>query len=309
MSLTVGSLTKRRVFVSVAALSQLFACGVVDESQSPETEDPAVSQSAIVKQDSCGHSHPRPHGSWCGRFGCGGRPIVKECSRQRVVRGRIVTEAINENRACGDDDPCKGEQTCQAGRCVALQPPVIDDGDPCTLDACDRSVGITHVPVADGTACSDGNLCNGLELCVAGKCEAGTPPAVDDNDPCTIDSCNEASGASHVAAADGTPCPDGNRCNGDELCVAGTCAAGTPVVVDDGDPCTADACDTAMGAIHVPIEGCSATCDAPVFEPFVYTNSTAAIVETADLTWDLWVYRDRLSDEDEPRWQYRRAGD
>lgn len=37
-------------------------------------------------------------------------------------------------------------------------------------------------------------------------------------------------------------CQDGLFCNGTESCVSGGCAAGTPVVCVDGDPCTNDLC-------------------------------------------------------------------
>jgi hypothetical protein len=58
-------------------------------------------------------------------------------------------------------EPC-GEMECD--------PADIDDGDPCTIDACDADGGVTHTPAADGTSCEDGNVCNGHECCQAGKC-------------------------------------------------------------------------------------------------------------------------------------------
>ena len=39
--------------------------------------------------------------------------------------------------------------------------------------------------------CSDNLFCNGNETCIAGTCQAGTPPAVDDNVSCTNDGCDE----------------------------------------------------------------------------------------------------------------------
>jgi alpha-tubulin suppressor-like RCC1 family protein len=78
----------------------------------------------------------------------------------------------------------------------------IDDANLCTIDACDPVLGVTHAPLAAGTLCSDGNVCNGLEVCTAGgSCGAGTPLATDDHNPCTADSCDPSRGVSHVTDA------------------------------------------------------------------------------------------------------------
>lgn len=50
------------------------------------------------------------------------------------------------------------------------------------------------------------------------------PPAVDDGNPCTADSCDPVAGIQHVPVAANTSCDDGNACNGSESCDgAGTC--------------------------------------------------------------------------------------
>jgi hypothetical protein len=47
---------------------------------------------------------------------------------------------------CLDANPCNGDEICDgAGACAQIIPPVIDDGDACTLDACEPASGITHV--------------------------------------------------------------------------------------------------------------------------------------------------------------------
>ena len=157
--------------------------------------------------------------------------------------------------ACADGDLCNGDETCDgAGACQAGTPPAVDDGNPCTADSCDPATGVQHDPEPAGTACADGDLCNGDETCDgAGVCQAGTPPPVDDGNPCTIDACDPQSGVVHLPEPSGLACPDGDLCNGDEACDgAGACQAGTPPVVDDGNPCTADSCDPATGVQHDP---------------------------------------------------------
>jgi cysteine-rich repeat protein len=52
--------------------------------------------------------------------------------------------------------------------------------------------------VLDGVACSDGDVCNGEEMCEVGICAPGTPLDCDDGDDCTADSCDEVTGCAHT---------------------------------------------------------------------------------------------------------------
>jgi hypothetical protein len=107
----------------------------------------------------------------------------------------------------------------------------------------------------DGTPCDDSSACTSGDMCMAGACLSGMPVPIDDSNPCTADACDAALGVAHIPVAAGTPCSDGNACNGTELCSAiGTCLAGQAPVVDDNNPCTTDACDPAQGVTHTPLE-------------------------------------------------------
>jgi Dictyostelium (slime mold) repeat len=107
--------------------------------------------------------------------------------------------------------------------------------------------------------CSDGDLCDGIERCVAGTCTPPTAPlACDDGDPCTVDGCDPNAGCSHADVAcpstcgpgdDGLRCSDGTACTVNDTCAGGVCT-GTPLACDDGDPCTADACDATFGCVY-----------------------------------------------------------
>ncbi len=158
--------------------------------------------------------------------------------------------------ACDDATVCNGREVCSAsGQCQAGTPLALDDGNPCTADTCDAALGVGHAQLAAGTACSDGNECNGLEQCAAnGACQAGSSPNLDDGNPCTIDSCSAASGIKHAASPTGTSCSDGDACNGNEACNAAGACVNTPLSVDDGNPCTADSCDSLSGVRHIPID-------------------------------------------------------
>lgn len=43
---------------------------------------------------------------------------------------------------------------------------------------------------------------------------------------------------------------------GDEVCASGTCGVATALDCDDGDMCTADACDATSGCSNTGIDGC-----------------------------------------------------
>lgn len=141
---------------------------------------------------------------------------------------------------------------------------IFDDGNPCTTDSCDPVQGPIHTPIEDGIDCSDGNVCNGMETCQDGICIAGTPPDIDDNNPCTSDSCDSIQGPIHTPVEDGIECLDGDLCNGTETCQAGQCTDGEPLAIDDGNPCTEDSCDPVLGVSHLPTTpGTVCSCTTP----------------------------------------------
>jgi RHS repeat-associated protein len=189
----------------------------------------------------------------------------------------VIAESNESNNAATSAAMVVGAFSCQR----AASP--IDDGNPCTTDACDPVRGVTHDPVVPGTGCSDGNYCNGFETCDgAGTCLSGLAPQIDDGNPCTADSCDPATGVWHTPLAVGTSCSDGNVCNGVEACNgAGTCQAGTPPGTDDHDPCTADSCDPVLGVRHTRIASCTVVPPdpatlAPANDPTVATDIAAS---------------------------------
>ncbi len=189
--------------------------------------------------------------------GSGDSCTVHECTSTGCVHSPRA-----DGTACDDRNACTSTDQCSAGQCVggALLDP--SDGNPCTADACDPLTGISHTPLPIGTSCSDGNPCNGEEVCgVAGGCIPGIAPGLDDGNPCTVDLCDPALGIVHLPAAVGTSCADANACNGAETCDgAGACVAGTPPTTDDGNPCTADACDPTVGVTHTPLPAGDLAC-------------------------------------------------
>ncbi len=178
--------------------------------------------------------------------------------------GSVTHTPAPNGTACDDSNVCNGHEACQAGSCQTGVPLTLDDGNPCTADSCSPTSGVTHQPVAAGTACDDFTVCNGQETCsLGGQCLAGVPLAVDDDNPCTIDSCSAVGGVEHLPAPAGTSCSDGDACNGQEQCSAsGACVTTSPPVLDDGNPCTVDTCSPGSGSVqHTPLPGGASCAD------------------------------------------------
>jgi Dictyostelium (slime mold) repeat len=159
--------------------------------------------------------------------------------------------AVTDGQPCGDLDPCNGAETCVGGTCMSGPPAGCSDSNPCTTEMCVPGVGCQFTNVGDGTPCDDLTVCNGAETCLGGFCTPGTQLMCDDANPCTTDACDAALGCQHTALPDGASCDDSTVCNGAEMCSAGVCQPGTPLVCDDLNPCTDDACDSSSGCFAI----------------------------------------------------------
>lgn len=162
----------------------------------------------------------------------------------------------------GPDAPCR-VRACVNGSCTTL-PKVEANGLPCetgnlcTADVCDNGVckkgpvdvicpdeqcqtcnpstGICE-PIANGTPCNDGNPCTLNDTCQAGICTPGALKDCDDNNECTTDFCDPATGLCvHQPVLNGLPCETGNLCTGD-FCENGTCKQGPVNVTCPDEQC------------------------------------------------------------------------
>lgn len=192
-------------------------------------------------------------------------------------------DTIANGTPCGSGDICSGAPTCQIGQCVSNQPlpdgtscsdachpggkcasgtcnlgteKNCDDHNPCTVDSCDAALGCVHDDVTDGTACTPAGGGNGTGTCQQGRCRNQAPAACNDNNPCTTDALDPVVGCVHTMVADGTECSKSavkNLCKAINTCQAGICTAGSAPSCNDGNACTQDKCDPALGCIHTTI--------------------------------------------------------
>jgi hypothetical protein len=123
-----------------------------------------------------------------------------------------------------------------------------DDGNPCTVEACDPFLGCVSFVVPDLTPCDNGDACRvNSDFCINGVCEDGCvdpfahgcilaqwcgddgtcqelPLDCDDGNPCTIESCDPTLGyCVSMEAPDGDPCDDENPQTINDQCINGNC--------------------------------------------------------------------------------------
>ena len=193
------------------------------------------------------------------------------------------------NRTCpASVGECDGGAVCDpgSGLCVDLADDPLStecelDGDLCTIDHCDGFGACVPLDVVDCSGLVD--QCNDAECDPGtGDCEVMpkplSTPCERDNNLCTNDHCDGQGGCVLLGivdcedpappceggqacdpgdgmcvdlpdAPDGTPCPDGAYCNGEETCLAAVCTPGDPPC-DDADDCTADSCDEDLDQCH-----------------------------------------------------------
>jgi hypothetical protein len=167
--------------------------------------------------------------------------------------GVCEVDPFEDGSACDDGDPCTVDEVCAGGLCGGVTKDCAEAAGPCMAGACDPETGACGVPVEDGIACDDLDVCTANDHCQSGQCVG--------HEVCFC-----------VGQPDGTPCDDGYTCTEDDACVADGCK-GQPIdcsslnsachvgacdatngecvakplsdgsVCDDGDPCTqSDAC-------------------------------------------------------------------
>ena len=169
------------------------------------------------------------------------------------LQGCVKKEVVGSK--CDDGNACTVNEKCDKGLCTG-SPRNCDDGLVCSKDSCDKDAGCLYAVTA-GSKCDDGNSCTAGDLCAkGGACVPGPGLSCDDNNGCTTDACDPASGCTHKAL-DGIGCSDGDSCTQTDKCVAGACK-GVGKSCDDGLVCTSDGCDPAGGCSHKVQQG--ATC-------------------------------------------------
>jgi hypothetical protein len=158
---------------------------------------------------------------------------------------------------CNDGIFCNGSDTCSAGSC-SVHPGIgcpVADGDADCSESCNESANNCTAPDPNGSACNDGQFCNGADTCSAGACSihVGDPCTGPDGDADCKESCDEIVDVCGTFDPQGSPCNDGLFCNGADSCIAGFCTTHV------GDPCPgADGDGDCTESCHETSDSCTA---------------------------------------------------
>ena len=192
-----------------------------------------------------------------------------------------------EGHPCKDGNPCTDDDKCDAGGlCLPGSAHECTAQHPCKKAWCNETAKEGTNPCVlewkqEGVGCNDGDACTDDDMCVpAGEdapdlqC-AGEPIDCDDDNPCTLNSCNEETGCGFEDKADNTPCQlPPQYCGEKGKCLNGECGADDVVVCDDNVACTVDVCD-AGECQHQPD-------DTPCEDGNVCTADTCGVVGGCD---------------------------
>ncbi|MBM4355529.1 MAG: hypothetical protein FJ109_17360, partial [Deltaproteobacteria bacterium] len=169
--------------------------------------------------------------------------------------------ACQDGATCPDGFVCKDSITVDG---IGVKQCVSGAG---TCDCSAKSVGVSAWTPCAST--NDWGTCTGKRVCSAdglSACDAPTPApescngldddcdgdadeaTCDDGNACTQDACLGADGCQNDPLS-GTECVDGDICTVGDHCQEGVCS-GKPIVCDDDDPCTDDACSGLGDCVH-----------------------------------------------------------
>ncbi|SJM92816.1 DUF1566 domain-containing protein [Crenothrix polyspora] len=167
------------------------------------------------------------------------------------VAGCVHTP-VATGTSCDDSNVCTQNDVCSSGVCTGSTVTCSDDGNVCTTASCDPTLGC--IQNNNTAACDDANGCTLGDVCSGSRCQAGAPKSCNDNNTCTTDQCNPATGS--CAYVNNTvSCTDNNNCTTGDVCSNGVCKPGTTLSCDDNNPCTAESCDAISGCVHTPVVG------------------------------------------------------
>jgi len=110
-----------------------------------------------------------------------------------------------------------------------------------------NNTAVDMTEVIDGSPCDDGNVCTTMDACSSGACVGGPLLDCNDGNVCTDETCLPGTGCKYTNNTNA--CDDANACTTADKCGNGQCIGGPPPVCNDGDVCTDDTCDNAIGCV------------------------------------------------------------
>lgn len=203
---------------------------------------------------------PCDDGEACTEDSCDG---AGSCHHTSVSIGT----SCDAGNKCTTGDTCDGAGSCLPGETTV--PEDCKDDEPCTIDGCDPSAlggegDCSQTILENGAGCDDGDLCTNVDVCTGGEChgflapddtvDQSEAPFCDDDNACTLSSCDPTEGCQHEDVELGSPCSDGDACTAIDSCKSGVCVPGDPLDCDDSTQCLDSSCDSGIGCVSEEID-------------------------------------------------------
>lgn len=214
--------------------------------------DPAKGCLHVAQEGACDDGNACTTGDHCDKGKCliGGILSCDDgnvCTQDSCDPGQGCIHLLSD-APCDDGDVCTTGDHCSLGGCVGSGTLVCNDGNGCTLDSCDKTVGCLFEPQAGD--CDDGNACTLNDQCTNGQCKGGPALGCNDDNVCTTDSCDPQQGCVH--SLNQAPCDDSDVCTTGDHCHLGECISAGTLTCDDANLCTDDSCQPESGCSFVP---------------------------------------------------------
>ena len=146
---------------------------------------------------------------------------------------------------CDDMNICTFNDSCFNGACQGIPTNCTSLDEECKIGVCNTINGMCQtMNVADGTSCSDMNLCTENDTCTNGICQGSLIDCSTGN-ICATGNCNITTGLCD-SVNNNFPCDDLNPCTIDDRCNNSICV-GTPKDCNDGNICTNNTCNPNNG--------------------------------------------------------------
>ncbi|MBI5485852.1 MAG: hypothetical protein HY905_00820 [Deltaproteobacteria bacterium] len=189
-------------------------------------------------------------GGGCGDEDCAGTETCETCWLDCGACAAVCPNGLVETGEECDDGNSTAGDGCEPGCTFTCHVgDACEDGNPCTENFCDTTSHLCGArPGTDGVPCGTGDICTGFGTCLSGSCYSSTALNCNDDEPCTIDTCEVPEGCIH------TERPEGSSCVDPFYCITGeTCRRGLDLVLrcrgdlgtspcNDGNVCTTDIC-------------------------------------------------------------------
>ncbi|MGQ0504076.1 MAG: hypothetical protein ACT4TC_02040 [Myxococcaceae bacterium] len=214
--------------------------------------------------------------------GCRNAELVSSTGMVIVDRAGLYLGPVFVGATTGDNVTVTNLARYSIDVSVALEGPFTLVNTPTSLVAGEaRKLTVRYAPSDEGIV--EGKLvvtAPEQKLTVTLKGEGASPLSCEAENPCRPSAFDPIAGKCiESVLADGAACGENTRCLQDGRCSAGECVGNSPNC-DDGNACTADACDVSQGCVHFDnsagCPGSGEVCQVPECNPATGCGYAAA---------------------------------